>query len=110
MTTNTIFKIAEELGLEAEYKRYNYWDNILHIGNTAMCFSNATDMNNFGIITEPENFPKFVTKEYIKEQILAKEDNLGHHKSWVWNSKPFGTKEWFSPEEHRYNCDVSVWR
>lgn len=36
MTLNTIYKIAEELGKEVEWKRYSYWNDILHIGNTAV--------------------------------------------------------------------------
>lgn len=101
MTTNTLIKIAKELGLKTEYKKYDYWENVLHIGNTAMCFTNTTDMNSFGIITESENFPKFVTKEYIKKQVENEESNLGQHKSWIARNKPFGAKQWFTTNEYR---------
>lgn len=101
MTNKTIEKIAEELGMEVEYKKYSYWDNILHIGNTAICFNNTTDTNSYGIITEPENFPKFATKEYIKDQIENEEKNLGYHKSYISGNKPFGAKQWFTTAEYR---------
>lgn len=110
MTSNTLEKIAENLGLELTYERYSYWENIPYIGKTAMVFDFKDDMNNFGIV-RAGNFPKWCTTEYIIEQIENEEDSLGYHYAYRWKNRPFGAKEWFSNNDlkeglHYYACAV----
>lgn len=58
MKEQSILKLAEKNGYNVAYKKYEYWDNVLHLNNTA----------------ETENFPAFVTMKYIKECV---ENNYG---------------------------------
>lgn len=92
MTLNTIYKIAEELGKEVEWKRYSYWDNILHIGNTAMAFFVQGNMLGVREIDEIDA-PAWCTKQYIKDCIVEGTEDLG----WInLNYRPFeyGSKKW----------------
>lgn len=74
MKEQSILKLAEKNGYNVAYKRYEYGDNVLHLNNTAICFNELIMNNGFTITAETENFPAFVTKEYIKECV---ENNYG---------------------------------
>lgn len=92
MTLNTIYRIAEELNMEVEYKRYSYWNDILHIGNTAMVFFVQGSMCSIREVDEIEP-PKWFTKQYIKDCIIEGTEDLG----WInLNYRPFeyGSKKW----------------
>ena len=92
MTLNTIYKIAEELGKEVAWKRYSYWNDILHVGNTAMVFFVQGNMCSIREVDEIE-LPKWCTKQYIKDCIVEKTEDLG----WInLNYRPFeyGSKKW----------------
>ena len=92
MTLSTIYKIADELGREVEWKRYSYWNNILHIGNTAIGFFIQGNSMTFRHVDELD-LPAWCTKEYIKRCITEGVEELG----WInLNYKPFeyGSKKW----------------
>lgn len=71
MKEQSILNLAEKNGYNVAYKRYEYWDNVLHLNNTAICFNELIMNNGFTITAETENFPAFVTMEYIKECVLG---------------------------------------
>ena len=92
MTLNTVYKIAEELNMEVEYKRYGYWNDILHIGNTAMAFFVQGSMCSVREIDEIDA-PAWCTKQYVKDCIIEGTNDLG----WInLNYRPFeyGSKKW----------------
>lgn len=93
MKLNTIYRIAEELNMNVEYKRYGYWDNVLHIGNTAIVF--FVQGNNSYSIREVDEIdaPSWCTKQYVKDCIIEGTNDLG----WInLNYRPFeyGSKKW----------------
>lgn len=47
MKEQSILKLAEKNGYTVEYKRYEYWDNVLHLNNTAICFNELLMNNGF---------------------------------------------------------------
>lgn len=68
MKLSTIYKIAEENNYTVCYKRYEYWNNVLFLNDTAICFDVKSEYGNTRTIrTDSEYFPSFVTKEYLKE-------------------------------------------
>lgn len=77
MKEQSILKLAEKNGYTVEYKRYKYWDNVLHLNNTAICLSVQCENNGFTIATGTENFPAFVTRSYIQECVENNYDCLG---------------------------------
>ena len=76
MKKETLLRLAEKEGYNVEYKRYEYWDKVLHLNNTAICFDCSVN-NGFTIKTDAETFPVFVTKDYIKECVEKNYDCLG---------------------------------
>lgn len=76
MKKETLLRLAEKEGYNVEYKRYEYWDKVLHLNNTAICFDCSVN-NGFAIKTDAETFPVFVTKDYIKECVEKNYDCLG---------------------------------
>lgn len=75
MKETTLMKIAKDNGYTVEYKKYRYWNNVLFFNDTAICFDIITE-NGSETIRELD-FPKFVTKEYIKNSVEANAESLG---------------------------------
>ena len=59
MKEQSILNLAEKNGYNVAYKRYEYWDNVLHLNNTAICFNELIMNNGFTITAETGKFPCF---------------------------------------------------
>jgi len=90
----SILNLAEKNGYKVEYKKYGYWDNILHINGTAIAFNVQIDTNGSTLLTCTESFPAFCTLDYIKSAIEYKASSLGYKQSYQTGTKPFGGKIW----------------
>lgn len=100
MKRQTLHKIAEELRTEIVYEKFGYWDQVAHINGTALAFYvHGVDTNTTCVCTNPELFPRFCTKNYIKSAIEDEADCLGYYKSYAYTQKPFAEKQWFQYNE-----------
>lgn len=104
MKFSTLQSIAKTLGEEIEYKKYVYWENVPHIGNTALCFDSIEKGSKFftflqecTILQECEEFPKFVTKKYIIGACENNTLNLGTKINHI--KKYFGETTWWKYDE-----------
>ena len=77
MKLSTLYSIAEKENYIVEYKRYSYWDSVLYFNNTAICLNVHYAGNTQTIRTDPEYFPAFVTRKYIKEAVENNYECLG---------------------------------
>lgn len=100
MKEKTLMKIAEEQNFKILYRKYKYWDHSLFFNNTAICFDIITEQNTNTICGALETFPKFVTKEYIKNAVENNAQSLGiiNYK----NINKFGAKIYFKFDEEMY--------
>lgn len=73
----TLMEIARNNNYKISYKKYRYWDNVLFFNDTAICFDVIAEDNIEVICRILEYFPKFVTKEYIKNAIESNAESLG---------------------------------
>lgn len=100
MKESTLMKIAKNNEYKVKYKKYCYWDNTLFFNNTAICFDVIIEYNGRTIKTDLDCFPKFVTKEYIKDAVESNAESLGciNYK----NKNKFGGKIYFKFNEEMY--------
>ena len=64
----TLERIAKRVG-ESYKDQFEYWNDILFSQGTALCFYDLNDDGIVTVITDPEKFPKFCTRPYIKRAI-----------------------------------------
>ena len=101
MTYRTLSKIAKEVNLEITEGKYLYWENVVFIGDIPMVIPiQDRDGRNISILRH-EGFPKFATKDYIKNILnYAKtHDDYYYYNIGFANEdyKPFGgTKRYIS--------------
>ena len=48
---------------------FDYWDEVLFSGSTALCFYDVSENGTATVITDPEKFPRFCTRPYIKRAV-----------------------------------------
>jgi hypothetical protein len=95
MKKQTILKFAKENGLKIDYKKYGYWEEILHLNDTAICFNMSLSDNSFSIISSEEQFPSFVTKQYIIDAVNSSSENLGSYQDKPpYGFSKFGFQKW----------------
>lgn len=99
MTETTLRKIAKNNDYTVKYKKYRYW-TVLFINNTAICFDYITEDNSENICVVPKYFPKFVTKEYVRNAIENNAKSLGVID--YRNKNKFGGKIYFKFDEKIY--------
>jgi len=80
-----LLKWAKKEGYKVERKRYEYWDNVLFIGETAIVID-VIGYNSTGIISNIAEFPRFFTLAGMKIQI-----EIGNYSIGTYNAtyKPF---------------------
>lgn len=72
MKYENVIKLAHKNNWEVEHKKFRYWDNVLYVNNTAMCFMYYNEKYNNESIGDYNTLP-FGTKNNI---ILSVQNNL----------------------------------
>lgn len=68
------------------FKNYSYWNNVLTVNNTALVMSYQ---RNGGLSIYEQDFPRFVTYNYIVNCILNNSEDLGFSD---YDNRGFGKK------------------
>ena len=68
MRRDTLKRAADRVS-PTHIDHFEYWDDILFSGSTALCFYEVSESGAVTVITDPELFPRFCTRPYIKRAI-----------------------------------------
>ena len=68
MKSETLKRAADRIS-PTYTAHFEYWDDILFSGSTALCFFEVSENGAMTVITDPEKFPRFCTRPYIKRAI-----------------------------------------
>lgn len=105
MQRNSILKAAEKEGMVVDTRRHGYWDNVLYLNGTAICFDYTLKDKSFTIHTETSNFPAFATLGYIIHAVRAGAPNLGGY----YAPAGFGAKKWTTWFDKYDEYDLHPW-
>lgn len=100
MQRNSILKAAEKEGMVVDSRRYVYWDNVLYLNGTAICFDCTLKDESFTIRTD--DFPAFATLGYIIHAVRAGAPNLGSYYAPA-------ARKWTTWFDKFYEYDLDPW-
>lgn len=105
MKVESIIKKAKMRGMVVDYRRYGYYDHVLHLNGTAVCFDYTAEDGSFSIMSGPDCFPPFVTIKYILEAAENGAPNLGAYRE----KSTFGLKKWRAWNERYDLYELNPW-
>lgn len=94
MQKKTLDSIAKKLKKEVFEGHFEYWDDVLFIGGTAVCFYKVYDTGTYTLITDPEQFPHFCTAAYILRAIANGAECLRTQRCRLISKKPSAESNW----------------
>lgn len=68
MKSETLKRAADRIS-PTYTAHFEYWGGILFSGSTALLFYNVSENGTVTVITDPERFPRFCTRPYIKRAV-----------------------------------------